>query len=450
MDLNCRKHYSGIYNMVRYNNKKKEYNSTGAINRDYDTRDFGIDQDSESSNNLSLKREEIKNKIQEKEKLIRLTKAFIDTPKSEGGLSREDGIKKVALFEEDIRNLENELEDILKEEIKPLELTTTSEPEPEIHKPQPEIPKINLEPEPETYKQKPLPAKVDGSKIKIPKINFPKNRYFKPGLRWNWNETFRGIIPFIVLLLVFILFYQNVDKINNTFIPSIPVGLISLVIIGILLAHHIYKVFKWYLIWVTSTKRFEKVIIHFCLYLIVISIVFSFPSSLGPVINQIQSKEIPDISGQINPSIFSFDKDTRVKINDPYNRYTQRIQDMLNTTDKSILKYIESVNVIYDESSIKNLCNYDAWGCAINKYSNGLISSPLIKSDIYVISGDHYTPKVKSGSFIKLCGSFDYTLYHEIGHVVYAIENGYQSKLTEVEEKFADSYADKFRVKEIC
>ena len=100
---------------------------------------------------------------------------------------------------------------------------------------------------------------------------------------WDWNKTKSGMLRLGIMLLAFSFIFQNLTLFNRLFLAQLPVGSIFFFIIGILILLHICKTLKWYIIWLKSRRNIKSsinVIIHFCLYLIVISLVLSIPMSL--------------------------------------------------------------------------------------------------------------------------------------------------------------------------
>jgi len=98
---------------------------------------------------------------------------------------------------------------------------------------------------------------------------------------WNWRLVRDGAIRLGLMLLSFSFVFQNISWLNAKFLPQLPVGFILLFVIGIFILRHIYKTLKWYSIWLKQKWKLENLIIHFCLYLIIFSVVLSIPLSLG-------------------------------------------------------------------------------------------------------------------------------------------------------------------------
>ncbi len=99
-------------------------------------------------------------------------------------------------------------------------------------------------------------------------------------MRWDWNKTFIGMFRLGLMVLSFSFVIQNEVMLNDEFLPQIPVGFILVFVIGFFILRHILRTFKWYSS-CCKTKRYQtNVIVHFCLYLILFSIVLSIPVTL--------------------------------------------------------------------------------------------------------------------------------------------------------------------------
>jgi hypothetical protein len=98
---------------------------------------------------------------------------------------------------------------------------------------------------------------------------------------WSWIKTLSGLLEFSFLVLSFSFVVHNESVINKSFFSQLPVGLILLIIIGIFILRHAYKMLKWYFICFKAKRYRINVFIHFCLYLIVFSIALSIPVDLG-------------------------------------------------------------------------------------------------------------------------------------------------------------------------
>lgn len=106
---------------------------------------------------------------------------------------------------------------------------------------------------------------------------------------WNWKVTRDGTIRFSLILLALSFSYQNLAWLNSHFLPQIPVGYILLGVSGIFTLRHIYRTFRWYRIWLNGKRyqKYEMLIAHICLYLVVISVVLSVPISIAGRVSEI-------------------------------------------------------------------------------------------------------------------------------------------------------------------
>ena len=122
----------------------------------------------------------------------------------------------------------------------------------------------------------------------------------------------------------------------------------------------------------------------------------------------------------------------KIQINNADNQTKQIIQEALNSTDKNAVKYINSITITTSEqvSQICHKINEDL-GCNDLKYDE---NNNLVSSDIYIVRDpDQYK---------GLCNTFENTLYHEIGHTVYAYKFGYNEINPEENAKeYASNYA---------
>jgi len=102
---------------------------------------------------------------------------------------------------------------------------------------------------------------------------------------WNWKLTRNGAVRFGLLLLLFSFVFQNLALINTMFLLQFPAGDILLLVIGIFLLRHVYRVLKWYELWLKyGRKKIWNILVHLCIYLIVLSVVLSFPLDLKQVL----------------------------------------------------------------------------------------------------------------------------------------------------------------------
>jgi len=91
-------------------------------------------------------------------------------------------------------------------------------------------------------------------------------------------------VRFGLLLLLFSFVFQNLALINAKFLSQFPLGDLLLLAIGVFLLRHVYRVLKWYKVWFKyGRKTIWNVIVHLCIYLIVFSVVLSFPLDLKQV-----------------------------------------------------------------------------------------------------------------------------------------------------------------------
>ena len=97
---------------------------------------------------------------------------------------------------------------------------------------------------------------------------------------WKWKLTRDGSIRFGLMLVIFSIVYKNVVWLNSKSLSQLPVGYILLICFGIFIIRHVYRILKWYSVWLKygTNQKFENVIMHLCLYLIVVSVALSIPN----------------------------------------------------------------------------------------------------------------------------------------------------------------------------
>jgi len=102
-------------------------------------------------------------------------------------------------------------------------------------------------------------------------------------VHWSWQITRDGAIRFSLILLTLSFSYHNLAWLNSLFLPQLPVGYILFGVSGIFVLRHIYRTLRWYSIWLNGKRyqKYEKLIMHVCLYLVVISVVLSVPVNVN-------------------------------------------------------------------------------------------------------------------------------------------------------------------------
>lgn len=228
---------------------------------------------------------------------------------------------------------------------------------------------------------------------------------------------------------------QNIVFLNS--INSlIPVGLLALIIISIAIISHLYQVLKWYLYVMRTNynnnhKPLRNIIMHACLYLIIIAIVLSIPFNLGSI------KNMPDTTALINPPVENINKikdnlfttNYYPQINGANKDEQTYIMIILNNSKQEVRNKITSVNLVSDSDIILKCQFTNGIGCA---YSDGRIyivhlsfwNSPHLIQDEYVEPGSGYVR----------CSTFAWMLNHEIGHI-----KGFM--VGDESEVFAENYA---------
>jgi len=118
-------------------------------------------------------------------------------------------------------------------------------------------------------------------------------------VQWNWRITRDGAIRFSLILLTLSFSYHNIAWLNSLFLPQLPVGYILFGFAGIFTLRHVYRTFRWYRTWLNGKRyqKYEKLIMHICLYLIVISVVLSIPTTIPASQNSREINTI-DVDGR--------------------------------------------------------------------------------------------------------------------------------------------------------
>lgn len=108
------------------------------------------------------------------------------------------------------------------------------------------------------------------------------------------------------------------------------------------------------------------------------------------------------------------------------------ILDALNNTDEEVVKYISLIKIV-SKKEVSSICNNDSVGCKISTYYSG---GGLDYTEIYLSPTSFYFQNYS-------CVTFNNTLYHEIGHVVYDYKFGDTENIP-LQEQYAENYANQF------
>jgi hypothetical protein len=144
-----------------------------------------------------------------------------------------------------------------------------------------------------------------------------------------------------------------------------------------------------------------------------------FQESINNTVNYREREKMP-----ITPAF-------ELEINSTDNYTKNIIYSALEKTDHNATAYISSINIV--SNIIDSPCGNDSTGCTIGNFT---ANGKLLEVKIYILNPYSYK---------GLCNTFEHTLYHEIGHVVYFYKFGNQDPLyIESLELYADKYADKY------
>lgn len=176
-----------------------------------------------------------------------------------------------------------------------------------------------------------------------------------------------------------------------------------------------------------KTRLYKKSNIY-----IYITVLLIFGVIAGGCIEDIQ---IPDKTSTYHESKKLPNFELKINGADDYSR--QKILIALNNTDKNAVRYISSINVVRNIED--SGCSDDnTTGCTVGNFT---IDGKLKEVKIYILDRNLYK---------GLCNTFERTLYHEIGHVVYFYMYGNQDIqrkddiYIESLELYAERYADKY------
>lgn len=126
-----------------------------------------------------------------------------------------------------------------------------------------------------------------------------------------------------------------------------------------------------------------------------------------------------------------------LEINNADNNTEKIIYSILNNTDQNAVRYISSISIV--PKMEESLCDGNSTGCTIGNFTT---NGKLLEAKIYILNPYSYK---------GLCNTFEHTLYHEMGHVIYFYKFGnddngkYDALYIESLELYAEKYADKYR-----
>lgn len=146
--------------------------------------------------------------------------------------------------------------------------------------------------------------------------------------------------------------------------------------------------------------------------------------SVGSTVNYHEREKVPTI-----PTF-------ELEINNADNSTEKIIYSILGNTDQNAAKYISSINIV--SKMEESLCDGNSTGCTIGNFTT---NGKLLEAKIYILNPYSYK---------GLCNTFERTLYHEMGHVVYFYKFGNHGDGKEDElyieslELYAEKYADNY------
>lgn len=170
-----------------------------------------------------------------------------------------------------------------------------------------------------------------------------------------------------------------------------------------------------------------------CVYLIILTILGS--TIVGCISIQDFQKLINDTDNYDTYQNISI---SEPKINNADDHTKQIIYSILNNSDKNVSRYISSIDIV--PTMAYTTCDSNSTGCVV---SNFTVDGRLLNAKIYILSPYSYN---------GICNTFEHTLYHEKGHVVYFYKFGdhdikgqdniYKESIESYAEKYADIYSE--------
>lgn len=264
---------------------------------------------------------------------------------------------------------------------------------------------------------------------------------------WNWQITRDGALRFSLILLSLSFSYQNLTWLNSHFLSWLPVGYILFGTSIIFTMRHIYRTLRWYNTWLNGKRyqKYEKLAMHICLYLVVISIVLSIPISIdgkgnGVISNIEPTKILSNLSAVMQQSptsnIQNNNTDDSFKYSVKGTGYIIGISDIIkNVNEKDIDGAVEldvvKVGVVNLRDNTMKYANLNVYMLDDNLNQYGIYHPINIKnpkysyisraSSIYITPGaiqyfyvpfNHRTDNMKIINF-ELVYTSDYKTYTE-------------------------------------
>lgn len=118
----------------------------------------------------------------------------------------------------------------------------------------------------------------------------------------------------------------------------------------------------------------------------------------------------------------------------------EKISVALNNTDDKILKVIGDIKILPTRQELYKVCKNTSLGCVKITFKD----KDVYNAKIYMLASEEYS--------IITCQSFQDTIYHEIGHVDFALNNGddYNATLKKISDNYANNYASNFTNSNLC
>lgn len=94
-------------------------------------------------------------------------------------------------------------------------------------------------------------------------------------MRWNWEVEIKNMLKMVVVLACLAFVFQYRYELNAMFLPTLPVGYISLLAFSALFVRRIYYQLRAMYRRVKRGQFITNTIVQTCLYLVTFSVVLS-------------------------------------------------------------------------------------------------------------------------------------------------------------------------------
>lgn len=374
--------------------------------------------------NKEILRRRLLQKIEEKKRLLNLTKVMSGTPASEGGMSHEKANKTVQLLNKDISNLEKEIKEL---ESEPKNLKINSNPESSLLKPLDDETKSLVFKRLEENKNSP-PKVEERCRKEYAGTTFHDDTIIQdipvahPKRSLNWNVIVSILLIIILSSLIFFVIgnsnSQNTYRTPSNFSDNIAekVANPAPALINTSNTTGTVTQSKFKSTYIDSEGNMHEVT--------------DYTSQGGGKYDVIINSSITSVQS-LKSTISTGSGLTAVNkyyptINGANSNEREYILNILNNTKPDIVNKIKSINV-------KSVGKFD---CNAEKYPLGCASSDgtINIVNLMYYNSQQLTGEYEAGQAYRICGTFAGTLNHEIGHI-----KGFS--VGDLSEAYAENYA---------